>query len=208
MPFNGNRKHVFFSAAGLISRFYEGCPVNEIYDKGVRYYDILLHLLENPDAVESLSGLTKIPPEKIRSAALKIIHLLMFNRNQNPYLTLGLPDQATAADVKHRWKRLLLLIHPDRSPSFKGNETMTRRINEAYRNIANLGPNDVPSYSHEDRNTNESAAFTASYAAGGNMHVQSLLSRHYKYLRHLPTIIVITAVSLAFLSLLIFILLK
>lgn len=205
---NAEKKLEILSAAGLIHRFYEGCPVNEIYDKGVRYYDILLHLLEIPDAADSLSGHTKMPPEKIRSAALKIINLLIFNRNQNPYLSLGLPDQATAADAKHRWKRLLLLIHPDRSPSFKGTETMTRKINEAYGNIANLGPNDVPSYSHEDRNTNESAAFTASYAAGGNMHVQSLLSRHYKYLRHLPTIIVITAVSLAFLSLIIFILLK
>lgn len=208
MPFNENRKHVIFSAAGLISRFHEGCPVNEIYDKGVRYYDILLHLLENPDAADSLSGLTKIPPENIRSAALKIIHLLMFNRNQNPYLTLGLPDHATAADAKHRWKRLLLLIHPDRSPSFKGNETMTRRINEAYRNITNLGPNDVLSYRHEDRNTDESVASTDSYAAGGNMHVQLLRPRHYKYLRHLPEIILITAVSLAFLSLVIFILLE
>jgi len=205
---NGERKLEIFSAAGLINRFYEGCPLNEIYDKGVRYYDILLYLIENAEGADKLSGLIKLPPVKVKSAAMKIINLLLFNRENNPFLSLGLSDDATVRDAKKRWKRLLMLYHPDRSPSLKISEELTKKINQAYREIENLGENNFQHQINPNNHRDKSGVKINTFPSGKNLHLRAIRSYNFKYLKYLPAAILIIAISLAILITAIFIIQK
>lgn len=56
-----------------------------------------------------------------------------FNPEDNYYITLGVPQNAGPDDIRDRWKRLMLLYHPDRQKG--GNEWVSERakkVNEAY----------------------------------------------------------------------------
>ena len=56
-----------------------------------------------------------------------------FNPENNFYITLGLPESASQDEVRERWKRLMLLYHPDRQT---GKEEWVseraKKVNEAY----------------------------------------------------------------------------
>jgi len=56
-----------------------------------------------------------------------------FNPEDNFYITLGVAQDAGLDDIRDRWKRLMLLYHPDRQEG--GNEWVSERakkVNEAY----------------------------------------------------------------------------
>ena len=62
-----------------------------------------------------------------------VISKMHFNPENNYYITLGVPQNAGPEDIRNRWKRLMLLYHPDRREG--GNEWVSERakkVNEAY----------------------------------------------------------------------------
>lgn len=56
-----------------------------------------------------------------------------FNPENNFYITLGLPESASQDEVRERWKRLMLLYHPDRqSGEEEWVSERAKKVNEAY----------------------------------------------------------------------------
>ena len=208
---NSDNKLEIFSAASLIQRFYEGCPLDEIYTKGNRCYEVLLYLLENTQGNHKISEITKLPPEKIKTAAMKIVNLLLFNKENNPFLSLGLSNNATIKEAKKRWKRLLLLYHPDRSANKKSYEEMTKKINQAYRDLDNYREK---MFSHEKviQNNSDSDKVRGKTLTSSSVRINLNKSPYriynFKYLKYLPAVILITVVSLAIFTIAIFIMQK
>ncbi len=62
-----------------------------------------------------------------------VISKMHFNSEGNFYITLGLPKNATQDEIRERWKRLMLLYHPDKQ---LGEEEWVseraKKVNEAY----------------------------------------------------------------------------
>lgn len=62
-----------------------------------------------------------------------VISKMHFNAENNYYITLGLPKNATPDEIRERWKRLMLLYHPDKQ---LGEEDWVseraKKVNEAY----------------------------------------------------------------------------
>jgi len=62
-----------------------------------------------------------------------VISKMHFNPENNYYITLGLPQYATSEELSRRWKRFMILYHPDKQ---LGNEewvsARAKKVNEAY----------------------------------------------------------------------------
>ncbi len=62
-----------------------------------------------------------------------VISKMHFNPENNYYITLGLPQHATPDELSRRWKKFMLLYHPDKQV---GNEEWVseraKKVNEAY----------------------------------------------------------------------------
>jgi len=62
-----------------------------------------------------------------------VISKMHFNPENNYYITLGLPQHATPEELSRRWKKFMLLYHPDKQV---GNEEWVseraKKVNEAY----------------------------------------------------------------------------
>lgn len=184
-----DRKREIFSTASLINRFNEGCPLDEIYRRGTDCYETLLDLIEKPEVVSEVSKLIKQPREKIEIVAIKIVNLLLLNRENNPFLSLGLPKSATSDEIKKRWKRLLMIYHPDRLSSQKGYEVMAKKINQVYREIGEL----QTKISHDKEVTRHNRKVVEKQ----EIYFPSNRYFYPKYLKFLPTFIIIMAISIA-----------
>jgi hypothetical protein len=126
----------------------------------------------------------------VQNSAAAIIDHLLFNKKNDPYLSLGLPRYAGKAEVNRRWKRLIVLYHPDKYPDQKEYEEKAKKINEAYDEI---------------RKIKENAAW---YKPVNSVYGDSLPkadAAHYaKYLRYLPLFILVLTIFMAVISILFF----
>jgi len=189
------------SMAGLIQRFNEGCPSAEVYRKGIRYYQVLLDVIENQEFSEKVSELAKMPAGTIRSTALKIVNVLLFNKEKNPFLSLGLPSDAVDDEIKKRWKGLLMLYHPDRAVNRKEHEEIAKKINQAYREIAELKGKSLyreKSAKEQRKSVRDSIRLP---------RISSPIIR-IKYLKYLPAIILVTIICIAIFTITLFVIYK
>ena len=124
-------------AAGLLCR-YERSSRQEIYGKALKCFEILIDVLEDPDTAQKISALVSRPITYVTSSSKAIIDLLLFNSETDPYVSLGLPRHSCKADVTRRWKRLIVLYHPDKYFDQKEYEEKAKKINEAYEKIQNM----------------------------------------------------------------------
>jgi hypothetical protein len=190
-----------FYVAGLIRRFYDGCALGEIYDKGPRCYDVLLSLLEDPQSIERVSEITKLSKNNIKDAAAKIVRLLLFNKRHDPFLSLGLLEGATMEETKKRWKRLLMVYHPDRSLDLHNNEEMAKGINQAYEDLMNL-KNDAGLHRAYMQNiSNEAMEFSLKTG----LKDFPLRLKQYKYGKYLPAFILLVIVLFTIITAVLFI---
>lgn len=185
---NNDRRPEILSAASLINKFNEGCPMSEVYKRGIDCYETLLDLIEEPVVGEEVSKLIKQPQERIGLIAIKIINLLLFNKENDPFLSLGLSDNATTNEIKKRWKRLLMIYHPDRMSNRKGYEEVAKKINQAHEEIEELQRGKLHNekvIKHNEKVVEKPERYvTSSYF-------------YSKYLKLLPTFIIIAVISIA-----------
>ncbi len=119
------------ATATLIRRFHEQCPLPEIYDKAVRCYETLIDAVQDPSVAGEIASLLHVPPSaQSEVRPMKIITLLLFNEENDPYLSLGLHRHATFQEVNRRRKRLICLYHPDRHLQQEPSEEKAMKINE------------------------------------------------------------------------------
>ncbi len=62
-----------------------------------------------------------------------VISMLHFNPDNNFYVTLGISGKASADEIRERWKKLMLLYHPDRqADNIEWFAERAKKVNEAY----------------------------------------------------------------------------
>ena len=186
-----SRHFRILTTATLLRRFHERCPLGEIYEKAIRSYETLIDAIEKPEITEELSSLLDIPAITIKDYAESIIALLLFNKENDPFLSFGLQKDASFSEVNKRWKSLIVLYHPDKLLNQKTTEEKAKKINELYEKIQNIRDREDYSISFiSDRAIN----------LGKKTHIASA-----RYLKYVPSIIIVLAVIIAILSVLLLI---
>jgi hypothetical protein len=187
---NQEKKRLIFSAASLIKRFNENPPLDETYNRAVGCYEVLLDIIERPEAAKEVSDLIKESQDKIRMSALKIVNILLFNDKGSPFMSLGLANHATDNEIKKRWKRLLMLYHPDRLYNQKRVDEAAKKINGAYEELKQRKEKNIRSekFIKKPRQYIPEQKYFNARSAG--IH-------NFKYLRYLPALILIAFISFA-----------
>jgi len=92
-----------------------------------------MEISRGTDAVRAFARRHELDIKYLVDGANFVISKMHFNPEENFYVTLGLPMNATPEDIRQRWKRLMLLYHPDKQT---GDEEWVseraKKVNEAY----------------------------------------------------------------------------
>ena len=103
---------------------------------GVRHSDAFIDILNDTEGARKFLSSMGISREHISGQITKILYRLHFNRENDHYLTLALPHNASESQIHKRWKELMLFYHPDRNRDEEAASCATR-INEAYSVLKN-----------------------------------------------------------------------
>jgi len=103
---------------------------------GVRHSDAFIDILNDTEGARKFLSSMGISREYISGQITKILYRLHFNRENDHYLTLALPHNASESQIHKRWKELMLLYHPDRNRDEEA-ASCAARINEAYSVLKN-----------------------------------------------------------------------
>ena len=191
-----DRKARLLYAARLISGFGTRYSSYEVYERALSCYDLLIDAFENPGVARELSGLVHMPANKLQASAEAIIDRLLFNQKNNPYISLGFQGHASASEVTRRWKRLIILYHPDRYPNQKKYEERAKKINQAYAEIKQIEESDIR---HEVvKNEVVKNVRKPALVRTGRIH-------YFRYMKRLPAVIIAAAVLIALISMLLFV---
>lgn len=121
-------------ASGLLCSYERSTP-EELYLKAPKCYEILIDLLEDADTALDVAALVSKPVTSVQASARSIIDFLLFNKAADPSVALGLTGNAEKTEAYRRWKRLMVLYHPDRYPDDRAYEERAKKINEAYEKL-------------------------------------------------------------------------
>ncbi len=117
----------------VISLSYEGENPDRIYREATRCFDCLIEISYGNEAIKEFARRRGIDMKYLVDGASFVISKMHFNPEGNHYLTLGLPQNISHEELGRRWKKLMLLYHPDRQ---RGNEEWyterAKKVNEAY----------------------------------------------------------------------------
>lgn len=185
------RKARMLCAARLISGFGTRYSSNEIYEMALSCYDLLIDMLEDPGVARELSAFVHMPAKEIQASAETIIDHLLFNRENNPSISLGFQGHVSAAEVTRRWKRLIILYHPDKYPNQKKYEERAKKINHAYAEIQRLKERGI--HYEVVRNIKKT-----SFPRTDRIH-------YFRYMKRLPAVIIGAAILMAIISMLLFV---
>lgn len=130
----GDRDFKLLLASGLLCS-YERYTPEELYPKALKCYEILLDILEDARTAGDVAAVLSRPPASVQNSARSVIDLLLFNAKADPSVSLGLARDAGKNETKRRWKRLMVLYHPDRYPDDHAYEDRAKQINEAYEKL-------------------------------------------------------------------------
>lgn len=103
---------------------------------GVRHSDAFIDILNDTEGARKFLSSMGISREYISGQITKILYRLHFNRENDHYLTLALPHNASESQIHKRWKELMLFYHPDRNRNEEA-ASCAARINEAYSVLKN-----------------------------------------------------------------------
>ena len=178
-------------AARLLSGFGTRHSSNEIYEMALSCYDLLIDMVEDSGVARELSAFVHMPANEIQASAEGIIDRLLFNPKNDPYIALGLQGHVSAAEVTRRWKRLIILYHPDRYPNQKKYEERAKKINQAYSEIQRMKERGI--HYEVIRNVKKT-----SFPRTNRIH-------YFRYMKRLPAVIIAAAILAAIISMLLFV---
>ena len=178
------------TTATLIRRFIEQCPSDELYDKAVRSYETLLEARGKDHTAREIAALLDIPEITIRYYADAIISQLLFNREDDPFLSFGLRKNAPLQEVNKRWKILMVLYHPDKHADQGAISRKANKVNEVLDRIQRLREKDL-----------HLRPFMPGRAPGLQGRGTVAQGRHFRYLL---IIIIVLAAIIAVLSIMFF----
>lgn len=119
----------------LINRFRLSNELPDFYGQAISSYDAILEIIENQRSAIKLALMAEMPVSKVGESVEAILDFLLFNKEKDPYISLGLRGDEDESEIMKRWRRLITLFHPDKYPGSKVFEEKAKRINEAYEAI-------------------------------------------------------------------------
>lgn len=188
---DNGRKARLLCAVRLISGFGTRYSAHALYEMALSCYDLLLDMIEDPGVAGELSASVHMPSNEIQASAEGIIDHLLFNPKNDPYIVLGLQGNVSAAEVTRRWKRLIILYHPDRYPNQKNYEERAKKINQAYAEIQRMKERGIH---HEAIKIVKRPSFPTT----NKIH-------YFRYMKRLPAVIIAAAILAAIISMLLFV---
>jgi curved DNA-binding protein CbpA len=114
-------------------RSYESCAPAELYREAITCFGSLMDISQNTAIAKEFARREDMDLKYLVDGANFVISKLHFNHENNYYVTLGLAEGSSQEEIRERWKRLMLLYHPDLQA---GNEEWVseraKKVNEAY----------------------------------------------------------------------------
>lgn len=108
----------------------------QLYREAIHCFDALIDISHNTDVARDFASRNQTDLKYLVDGANFVISKMHFNPENNYYVTLGIPQSASPDEIKERWKRLMLLYHPDRQA---GQEDLVseraKKVNEAYNTL-------------------------------------------------------------------------
>jgi hypothetical protein len=101
-------------ALGVITQSYEGVPPEKLYFEAIHCFDALIDISLNTENIRHFAQKKSLDLKYLVDGANFVISKMHFNPEKNHYITLGLSRTASSDTIRERWKRLMLLYHPDR----------------------------------------------------------------------------------------------
>ncbi len=137
-----------------------------------------------------------------------VISMLHFNPDNNFYLTLGISGKASADEIRERWKKLMLLYHPDRqADNIEWFAERAKKVNEAYSTLKDAQKRAVfDKKLAEDSFRRQSSKLRAAAPARAGMHRAathhsvgrgSSSGKGANFRRYLPAVIVAGYIAVA-----------
>jgi len=128
-----NSDEQFQKAYEVISLSYKGDEPERLYREALTCFDSLIEISHGNETIREFAHRRGIDMKYLVDGASFVISKMHFNPENNYYITLGLPKNATPEELNRRWKKFMLLYHPDKQV---GNEEWVseraKKVNEAY----------------------------------------------------------------------------
>lgn len=185
----GEKEFQLLLAAGLIRKF-ETISEDDVYEKALRCFEGLLDIRDSVDTAGHISAMIDRQATAVQKCAEAIIDRLLFNKRNDPYISMGLTGHVGKDEVNRRWKRLIVLYHPDKYPNQMEYEEKTKKLNEAYEQIRNKKETANPRKASDN-------VYRATLPKAAAVHYAG-------FLKYLPFFILAMAVFMAIVSVLIF----
>lgn len=207
---NNSGRSELLHLARLINKFRLSTDPAEIYDLAILNYNTLLDIIENQKSVVKLALIAEKPVSKVRETADAILDSLLFNKNNDPYISLGLRGNEDNSMITKRWRQLITLFHPDKYPNNKIYEERAKRINEAYEEIRRSKEGEKKDkHIYFGQNDQASEIIKKRYARTNGFRskrTEKIVPLHYqassKFLINLPLIIIAIMLFISFVSVL------
>ena len=123
----------FSKALEVIIDSYNGASADRLYRDAIPCFSSLIEISHNTEDIRDFARRHEIDNKYLVDGANFVISKMHFNPESNYYVTLGLPKNASHDEIRERWKKLMLLYHPDKQVGEE--EWVTERakkVNEAY----------------------------------------------------------------------------
>lgn len=130
---NGRDKGISYQdALEFLGEVRAGISWNRFTALSIRYFDLFLNILNDTEDSRRYIEDNHFDRVFITEMIKKVFYRLHLNREDDHYLTLGLPRNASEEEIHRRWKALILLYHPDRNRDDEIASECAKRINESY----------------------------------------------------------------------------
>lgn len=123
-------------ALGVITQSYQGVPPEKLFNEAIHCFDALIDISLQTENIRDFAKRKHLDSKYIVDGANFVISKMHFNTENNHYITLGLSSTASSEMIRERWKRLMLLYHPDRQHGAEEwVSERAKKVNEAYNTL-------------------------------------------------------------------------
>ena len=133
---DSNKELMYNKALEFIGEVRAGISWEHFCMYTIYYSEAFIDMLKDTGGVREFLSSKEIDKKYVSENIKEIFYRLHFNRDNNRYLTLSLPCNATQKMIHKRWKDFIVIYHPDRNrESGKYMSECAKKINEAYSSL-------------------------------------------------------------------------
>jgi curved DNA-binding protein CbpA len=202
-----DRDDRFRKALGVIRRAYKGETPETVYRDATGCFDSLIEISHGGNEVRDFALRNEVDFKYLMDGANFVISMMHFNPENNYYVTLGISGIASQEEIRERWKKLMLLYHPDRQGEDKEwFSERAKKVNEAYSGLKDLQKRAAFDKKLSDdylRRQSSRLHAAASASTGGQRAIQHPVRRgggggkRPAFLRYLPALLVVCYIAAA-----------